>query len=288
MSLGDVVWIDADQDGQYDGGPSEPGVANVTVRLLQPNGASARDANGAVVSATTTDANGRYQFGNLLPGDYRVEFTCPAGYAWTTADTGPDGLDSDATFTARDDATADTETFTLSATPVTDPDTNPNRRAVTDPTIDAGVVPLVSLGDVVWIDVDRDGVYDATESPATGVTVRLLDQNGAPATDVTGAAVAAATTDANGRYSFADLLPGRYIVEFVLPSGYAWTSANQGADDGQDSDALAAAPTSATARTAIVDLTAATPVTDSDTLPEPPGGHRPDRRRRHRSGAVDR
>src|SRR5690606_34605816 len=50
-----------------------------------------------------------------------------------------------------------------------------------DPTIDAGYVlqpkPIVvSVGDYVWVDADRDGVQDPNEKPLGGVTVKLLDE----------------------------------------------------------------------------------------------------------------
>jgi hypothetical protein len=75
------------------------------------------------------------------------------------------------------------------------------------------------------------------------VTVRLLDQNGAE--------LATTTTDANGFYSFTNLAPGTYRVDFVPPPGYTISPANQGADDAIDSDANVT-----TGETANVTLTA--------------------------------
>jgi protocatechuate 3,4-dioxygenase beta subunit len=262
LSLGDVVWVDEDRDGQLD--PTEVGQPGVTVRLLDAAGNPALDASGNPVAAVTTDANGRYQFDNILPGDYRIEYVLPSGFVWTTPNTGADGTDSDATFTLNTDATARTNVFTLSPTPVADTDPSPNRRLVTNPTLDAGIAPVASLGDVVWIDADRDGQFDPTEAPLPGVTVTLRDGAGNPATFANGNPVLPTTTDANGRYSFANLLPGDYQVVFTLPAGYAWTEANTGGD-ALDSDAVAATPTAATA-TAAVTLTT-TPVADADPNP---------------------
>src|SRR5690606_10434355 len=122
--------------------------------------------------------------------------------------------------------TATTAVFTLGTTPVADNDPRTSARNVTNPTIDAAVRPVVSLGDVVWVDTDADGTYDSSERPLAGVTVRLLDAAGQPVRDANGAIVTATVTDANGRYSFEDLLPGEYRVVFVRPTGYAFTGPN--------------------------------------------------------------
>ncbi|MEI2818598.1 MAG: SdrD B-like domain-containing protein [Microthrixaceae bacterium] len=72
---------------------------------------------------------------------------------------------------------------------------------------------LVSIGDFVWFDTDRDGVQDSGESPVEGVVVNLIDPDD-------GSVVATTTTDADGFYSFTGLIPStEYTVEFVAPSG---------------------------------------------------------------------
>ena len=152
VSLGDLVWVDADGDGQFDVGTRGADLGRHRRRCSTVPATRPRNAFGITVPATTTDANGRYSFTSLVPGDYEVVFTLPTGYLWTVDNTGGDGLDSDAVAATVDAPTASTGVFTLDAAAVVDPDTSPSRRLVTDPTIDAGVVPLVSLGDLVWID----------------------------------------------------------------------------------------------------------------------------------------
>lgn len=63
----------------------------------------------------------------------------------------------------------------------------------------------VSVGDLVWRDLDRDGIQDAGEPGIPGVVLRLTSPAGA-VTDITGKPVGSQTTDADGRYRF-DLLP---------------------------------------------------------------------------------
>lgn len=90
------------------------------------------------------------------------------------------------------------------------------------------IPPMVSIGDYVWFDENRDGQQDAAEAPAPGVVVRLLDENGVE--------VANTITDAEGYYWFQNLTPlADYTIVFEKPAGYEWTVRDTGADT-SDSD----------------------------------------------------
>ncbi|PHN00730.1 hypothetical protein CRP01_40730, partial [Flavilitoribacter nigricans DSM 23189 = NBRC 102662] len=203
-SIGDYVWEDLNGDGIQDAG--EPGVGGVTVTLL--------DGDGATVGTTTTAADGSYSFTDLEPGDYSVVFSdLPMGYNFTDQDAGgDDALDSDA-----NPADGSTATVTLeSGDNYTD--------------LDAGILTVASLGDYVWEDLNGDGIQDASEPGVSGVTVTLLDGDGAT--------VGTTTTATDGSYSFTDLEPGDYSVVFSdLPMGYNFTDQDAGGDDALDSDA---------------------------------------------------
>lgn len=88
------------------------------------------------------------------------------------------------------------------------------------------------IGDLVFLDADKDGVQDAGEAGAAGVQVKLLDA-------ATGQVLAITQTDANGAYLFENLPAGDYKV-MVSPGAayadYVFTQANQGGDDAKDSD----------------------------------------------------
>ncbi|RKX27551.1 MAG: hypothetical protein DRP45_00770 [Candidatus Zixiibacteriota bacterium] len=85
-SIGDFVWLDADNDGIQDEG--EFGYPNAEVMLYDC---------ADYVATTYTDANGYYLFDELEPGDYNIVFVLPEGYVFSPQDQGADdAVDSDA------------------------------------------------------------------------------------------------------------------------------------------------------------------------------------------------
>ena len=86
-----------------------------------------------------------------------------------------------------------------------------------------------TLGDYVWEDLNNNGIQDVGEPGLSGVTVSLYNSDNSLADSV--------TTDTNGSYLFTNIIPGDYYVEFITPSGYTFTTQDQGGDDTKDSDA---------------------------------------------------
>ena len=106
------------------------------------------------------------------------------------------------------------------------------------------------IGDLVWHDLDGDGLQDGGEPGLVGIVVNLLDSGGG--------FVISTTTDANGIYTFT-APPGDYIVEFEPPTGYEITLQDEGGDDSVDSDA-----DPVTGRTGVITLTASAVIDDVD------------------------
>ena len=184
-SLGDYTWMDVNRDGIQDA--DEPALPGVTVTLTYEDGSAVTDASGNVVTAKTSDANGKYSFENLLPGGYKVSFQAPAGYEATTSDAGTDrALDSNGA----------TASVTLA-------------QGQTDDTIDFGAVGTGVIGDQLFLDVNQNGgnAPDAGDKVLPGVKVTLTwtGPGGITRTYET-------TTDADGKYKFENLLPGEYKV----------------------------------------------------------------------------
>ncbi len=219
-SIGDFVFEDSNSNGLQDAG--EPGVADVTVNLWRDD-----DADGTPdqqIGETTTDENGAYSFAGLDPAlAYIVLFTAPEGRTFTTPNAGDDSIDSDANVESGVSAT-----ITLTA-------------GENDDSVDAGLLPVeqqqqpASLGDLVFLDANENGLQDAGEPGITGVTVNLLvdsDGDGTPDEQVN-----STTTSDGGLYSFTDLDASlTYFVQFVASAGSSFTTPNAG-DDAIDSDA---------------------------------------------------
>jgi hypothetical protein len=91
-----------------------------------------------------------------------------------------------------------------------------------------------SIGDLVWLDSNKDGIQDPSEPGIAGFKVNLTG------TDLDGNPVSlTSTTDADGKYLFEGLASGIYKVTFDPSSLAAWqafTVRDAGSDNAIDSD----------------------------------------------------
>jgi uncharacterized repeat protein (TIGR01451 family) len=205
-TIGSHVWYDENRNGLQDS--VEKGVEAVKVTLY--------DESNHLVSTTTTDRNGLYQFRDLLPGSYHVGFSeLPVGYEITVKNAQNDTRDSE-------DSDADEAGNTV----VTILEEGEN-----DVTWDMGIYnsKRASIGDVVWYDDDKDGIQGSNEFGVDAVKVTLYRGDNT--------LVGTTVTDTKGNYKFGNLIPDDYYVIFSdLPVGYRATVANNGSDF-KDSDA---------------------------------------------------
>ncbi|NJM36490.1 MAG: hypothetical protein HC845_00655 [Akkermansiaceae bacterium] len=220
LSVGNLVFNDLNSDGQYASG-TDATLGGVLVELFKstPGGlVPALDVFNNAVTSVTTPSTGIYNFTNLPKGDYVVRFTPPAGFRNTTvpADPDPDTNSSNTDSNIQPvvgQSYFQTPVFALmeDSEPITDGDTDND----SDLSVDAGFVQVISLGDLVFMDSNNNGVFDsATEMGINGVAVQLLfdaDNNGSIAGAET-TPIATTSTVSGGLYSFTDLVPGRYQV----------------------------------------------------------------------------
>jgi hypothetical protein len=260
VGVGDIVWIDDNGNGQQDnvGMPGgEVPVVGATVTLFYGDGTGpVIDANGATVGTQPTDGNGMYMFGDLVPGDYIVRVDPNLmGYVTTFGGVDPDDDASNTDSNGADigGGVVQSPAITLhSDQEINDGDVN-DLHPLDDknPSVDFGFYEPVRVGDLVWEDLDGDGIQDANEPGVEGVTVMLLGYGPDGLPNTADDIMATTTTLADGSYIFEDnpdtatpndLPPGTYKVKFSdLPAGFVFTNPNLGDqvnNDDEDSDAV--------------------------------------------------
>jgi hypothetical protein len=220
--IGDFVWDDKNRNGIQEAG--EPGIAGVVVVMRNPTTL-------AEITRTTTDASGKYSFGGLCAGTYKIDVEEPAGFVFSPSDQGGnDAIDSDPD--------------RIHVTLATDSTTNL--------TIDFGLnkpqVCTGKIGDRVWKDLNGDGIQNGSDFGLSNVKVILLNSSGG--------VVSSQLTNSSGNYTFTGLCAGTYTVKVdaaTLPYGTLIpTLKDQGSNDAVDSDgypAIASLSTDSTQRT---------------------------------------
>ncbi len=214
VSIGDYVWFDFNGNGLQD--DDEPGANDYIVRLF--------DETGQQLLMTTTginpltDENGFYLFNNLKPGNYYVGLNLNFGTSVTIENAGDDNLDSDV-----DNSNGAGTTATISLT-------SGEQRG----NVDIGLQSSPgSIGNLLWIDNNGNGVQDNGEPGVNDATVNLYD-------DQMNFVRSTITTDDSdgepGYYLFDNVPIGDYFVVFDLPEGYLATAAFRGGNTSNDSD----------------------------------------------------
>jgi uncharacterized repeat protein (TIGR01451 family) len=241
LELGNRIWEDYNNNGVIDAG--EPALANVTVEL--------RDRNGAVISTTTTNAQGYYTFTRLMSGTYQValpasNFATGGALEGLTSSTGANGQptgpyepgigegntltgdngDHGAVVGVLGQSGGEVRSGLITMTPGAEPVVNNGTGTTQQPTIDFGLFKPAQVGNYVWYDRNHDGIQNnsAGETGVGGVTVTLL-LNGTP--------ISTTFTAADGSYTFTNLISGTgYAVRFEVPGTLTFTVGSTANPDG--------------------------------------------------------
>jgi len=255
FSIGNRVWQDTGAGTNNDNGifnSDELGIENVIMYLFRDEAGGGADGTPDTlipIETTTTDANGYYLFDSLTSGSYIVSVApenfeasgvlrgfSPSSVAASGADDDTDNTSDHFNTTPDDDFGIYSSPYTLELLPIPEPvsptesDPTPIGQAQdsgTDPsgtpildnqsnlTVDFGFVRTLTIGNLVWFDLDQDGRYDdGDEVGISGVTVELYeDTNGnglfEPGTDPLRNTD---ITDGNGFYLFNSVSSSNYFV----------------------------------------------------------------------------
>lgn len=189
-----TCFLDANYNGFLDEG--EDAMAGVLMELRRPNG--------RVVASMTTGADGVFTFSGLRGGTYSVRALLPAdGSTYTVVTNDPAGNQ----FRAR-----------------------PNRREyIVEDVVLAdfqelgmvvGVVYPATISGVAYLDENFSGAMDDGEETVSGLGLVLLDEQGQKVTE--------GRTNARGRYTFENIMPGTYRLSLDAKRGYAFTHLGEG------------------------------------------------------------
>ncbi|MEL7038204.1 MAG: Ig-like domain-containing protein [Cyanobacteria bacterium J06592_8] len=172
-----TVFTDSDGSDVLDQG--EPGIPQITVRLLDSTGEPIPE-----IPEVETDTDGNYQFANVPSGEYTVQV---------------DAADADLNGAAI--GTPNDPTITVAGVPVADIDFGFDRDQIPTTTTISGTV---------FRDSDGSEVLDPGEPGIEGVEVRLRDRNN------DNQQIDQTNTNADGEYTFENVAAGDYDVRVVV------------------------------------------------------------------------
>ena len=203
-SVGDLVWLDANVNGQQDSG--ETGVRDIELLLL--------DSNENIIDQALSSEDGSYLFAGLTPGEYRIELlNADELYSPTLQALGPGSTDSELRLAG---GRYISEFFTVF-----------DGLDLND--IDLGLSFHQSIiGGTVFDDSSKDGIRNGVEKGLEAVRVELYDSSDN--------LLQSTTTDNGGIYRFYNVFNGTYYLKFILMDGFVYAPDNMGGDELFDSD----------------------------------------------------
>ncbi|MBK7233757.1 MAG: hypothetical protein IPH93_16225, partial [Saprospiraceae bacterium] len=208
---GDFVWHDRNANGIQELG--EEGIKDVLVTLYDAD-------TGLPVKTTTTDASGFYLFEFIMPGNYYAKYDWHSMWNQTSSNVGSDIRDSDV-----DGSNGARTNATTYLSPGED-----------DRTWDLGLYKCVMIGGRVFLDIDKDGIFDQSENGINGLNVYLVDAMTNVVVASLRTAVNPATPSDDGYYKFACVKPGMYYVRYERPGHLAASEPYNGGNPEKDSD----------------------------------------------------
>ncbi|MBK7764375.1 MAG: hypothetical protein IPI46_13695 [Bacteroidetes bacterium] len=182
--------------------------------------ANLMSATGTIIATTTVNANGTFTFLNVTPNaNYTINISTTQGIIGNPAPSpslpsGWSNVSEDCCDNTGNDGTTNGNVFVAVST------SNVSN-------VNFGIRQALSLGNTIWVDVNRNGIKEASETGLENASVKLYaDANSDGIPD--GAALQITTSNASGEYVFEGLNPGNYMVGVIPPTGNVYTSSVSG------------------------------------------------------------
>ena len=188
-SITGTVYLDNDFSGGLNG--KEKIISGFLVTLL--------DEKGNKVTSDKTSVKGKYELTDVPPGNYTLSVTALKGYAFTKAGEGNVILN-------RTNGEGYSETISIGLG-----DHKKN--------LDIGMIQPGTVTGSVFADRNDNGVRDDGENGLTGVTVRLMSEEGE---------AFRAEIGEDGNYLFDAVMPGSYWLEYTLPENAVFARTAKG------------------------------------------------------------
>ena len=183
------VYLDNDFSGTLNG--KEKIVSGYLVKLL--------DLKGNTVATDKTSVKGKYELVDVPPGDYTLSVTALKDYAFTKYGEGNVILN-------RNNGEGYSETIHLDLGEKKDG-------------MDIGMIQPGVISGSVFADRNDNGIRDNGENGLTGVTVRLMGDEGE---------AFRAEIGEDGNYLFDAVMPGTYTLEYILPDNAVFARLTKG------------------------------------------------------------
>ncbi|MBK9641947.1 MAG: T9SS type A sorting domain-containing protein [Saprospiraceae bacterium] len=196
--IGDYVWEDSNGDGIQQS--NEIGVNGIAIDLIEAS--TGRLIRSTISKLDSLGNPGYYRFDHAPEGMHYLSVSFPDSISITAYRSGIDSLlDSDFDKVGGQFRTVDFEV---------------KSNAQRDD-LDLGILKKSTVGNFIWLDVDRDGIQDAGEEGIPEVKVKLYNEQDVMVDEV--------YSDEEGHFNLR-AHTGSYYLKFEAPPFYGYTSMN--------------------------------------------------------------
>lgn len=195
------IWTDTDRNGMQDEG--ETGLAALPVSLVNIDTAS-------VFATINTDAEGKYTFSGVTPGNYEVQVVIAEELSIATFQNG-ENKEKDSDMSAVTESAYGLGRVARSL-PL-------GIASGSNNIVDGGLHTFEEISGKVWEDINKNGQLDLEDKNIANIVVSLLDENNN--------VMDSRLSGEQGDYSFTSMGVGKYSIKFESNNTYTTQDPNQ-------------------------------------------------------------